>query len=431
MAITREQALAYHESGRPGKIKVVPTKPTRTADDLSLAYSPGVAEPVREIAKDPEAAFKYTARGNLVAVISNGTAILGLGNLGALASKPVMEGKGVLFKRFADIDVFDIEVASEDPEKIIEFCQMIAPTFGGINLEDIRAPECFEIERRLVETLDIPVFHDDQHGTAIISGAALLNAVEIVGKKMADVRVVFSGAGASAIACAKLYKDLGVDPENLLMVDSKGVLYEGRSAGMNEYKQEFVRRTNARTLDDAFKGADVFVGLSSAGVVTSGMIKSMAAKPIIFAMANPDPEITPPEVAAVRDDAIVATGRSDYTNQVNNVLGFPFIFRGALDVRARKINEEMKHAAVRGLAELAKLGESEGIPDVVRSAYAGETFHFGPAYIIPKPFDPRVLLHVAPAVAQAAMDTGVARRQVDIAAYRGFLQARLEEIAIL
>jgi malate dehydrogenase (oxaloacetate-decarboxylating)(NADP+) len=431
LAITKEQALAYHETGRPGKIKVVPTKPTLTQDDLSLAYSPGVAEPVREIAKDPETSFRYTARGNLVAVISNGTAILGLGNLGALASKPVMEGKGVLFKRFADIDVFDIEVATEDPEKIIEFCQLIAPTFGGINLEDIRAPECFEIERRLIETLDIPVFHDDQHGTAIISGAALLNALRIVGKKAADVKVVFSGAGASAIACAKLYKDLGVDGENILMVDSKGVLYEGRSAGMNEYKQEFVRRTNVRSLADSLKGCDVFVGLSSAGLVTPEMIKSMADKPIVFAMANPDPEITPPDVALVRKDAITATGRSDYPNQVNNVLGFPFIFRGALDVRARKINEEMKQAAVRGLAELASLGERDGIPDVVRNAYKGESFHFGPDYIIPKPFDPRVLLHVAPAVAQAAMETGVARRTIDVAAYRGFLEARLEEIASL
>jgi malate dehydrogenase (oxaloacetate-decarboxylating)(NADP+) len=431
VAITREQALAYHESGRPGKIKVVPTKPTLTADDLSLAYSPGVAEPVREIAKDPETSFKYTARGNLVAVISNGTAILGLGNLGALASKPVMEGKGVLFKRFADVDVFDIEVDTEDPEKLIEFCTLIAPTFGGINLEDIRAPECFVIEKRLIETLDIPVFHDDQHGTAIISGAALLNAVECVGKKLSDVKVVFSGAGASAIACAKLYKDLGVASANILMVDSKGVLYEGRTAGMNEYKQEFVQRTNARSLADAMKDCDVFVGLSSAGLVTKDMVKSMAPKPIIFAMANPDPEITPPEVAEVRTDAIMATGRSDYVNQVNNVLGFPFIFRGALDVRARKINEEMKQAAVRALAELARIGERDGIPDVVRHAYRGETFHFGPEYIIPKPFDPRVLLHVAPAVAQAAMDTGVARRTVDIAAYRGFLQARLEEISSL
>jgi malate dehydrogenase (oxaloacetate-decarboxylating)(NADP+) len=431
VAITKEAALAYHEGGRPGKIKVVPTKPTLTQDDLSLAYSPGVAEPVREIARDPETAFRYTARGNLVAVISNGTAILGLGNLGALASKPVMEGKGVLFKRFADVDVFDIEVGTEDPEKIIEFCQLIAPTFGGINLEDIRAPECFEIERRLVETLDIPVFHDDQHGTAIISGAALLNAIELVGKKLSDVKVVFSGAGASAIACAKLYKDLGVSGDNILMVDSKGVLYEGRTAGMNEYKQEFVVRTNARTLSDALDGSDVFVGLSSAGLVTPAMVKSMAAKPIIFAMANPDPEITPPEVAAVRSDAITATGRSDYANQVNNVLGFPFIFRGALDVRARKINEEMKQAAVRALAAVAKLGESQGVPDVVRRAYVGETFHFGPEYIIPKPFDSRVLLHVAPAVAQAAMDTGVARRTIDITDYRKFLESRLLEISSL
>ena len=431
MAITREQALAYHESGRPGKIKVVPTKPTLTADDLSLAYSPGVAEPCREIAKDPDAAYRYTAKGNLVAVISNGTAVLGLGNLGALAGKPVMEGKGVLFKRFADVDVFDIEVASEDTEEIIKFCQLIAPTFGGINLEDIRAPECFEIETRLIETLDIPVFHDDQHGTAIISGAALLNALELVGKKLEDVKVVFSGAGASASACARLYKDLGVEAENILMVDSKGVIYEGRTAGMNKYKQEFARRTNARTLGDAMKGCDVFVGLSSAGLVTADMVKSMATKPIIFAMANPDPEITPPEVAAVRNDAIVATGRSDYANQVNNVLGFPFIFRGALDVRARKINEEMKQAAVRALAELAKLGESEGISDMVRNAYPGESFHFGPDYIIPKPFDPRVLLHVAPAVAEAAVASGVARLPLDIASYRRSLEKRLVEISSL
>ena len=431
MAITREEALAYHASGRPGKIKVVPTKPTLTADDLSLAYSPGVAEPCREIAKDPDTAYLYTAKANLVAVISNGTAVLGLGNLGALAGKPVMEGKGVLFKRFADVDVFDIEVASEDTEEIIKFCQLIAPTFGGINLEDIAAPECFEIEQRLIETLDIPVFHDDQHGTAIISGAALLNALELVGKKASDVKVVFSGAGASASACARLYKDLGVETENILMADSKGVIYEGRTAGMNKYKQEFARRTNARTLGDAMKGCDVFVGLSSAGVVNADMVKSMAAKPIIFAMANPDPEITPPEVAAVRKDAIVATGRSDYANQVNNVLGFPFIFRGALDVRARKINEDMKQAAVRALAALAKLGESEGIPDIVRSAYAGESFHFGPEYIIPKPFDPRVLLHVAPAVAEAAVKSGVARLPLDMASYRRSLEKRLEEISSL
>ncbi len=431
MAITKQEALDYHSTGRPGKIKVVPTKPTLTADDLSLAYSPGVAEPCREIAKDPDTAYLYTAKANLVGVISNGTAVLGLGNLGALASKPVMEGKGVLFKRFADVDVFDIEVASENAEEIIKFCQLIAPTFGGINLEDIAAPDCFEIEQRLIETLDIPVFHDDQHGTAIISGAALLNALELVGKKAADVRVVFSGAGASASACARLYKDLGVETENILMADSKGVIYEGRTAGMNKYKQEFARRTNARTLGDAMKGCDVFVGLSSAGLVNADMVKSMADKPIIFAMANPDPEITPPEVAAVRSDAIVATGRSDYANQVNNVLGFPFIFRGALDVRARKINEDMKQAAVRALAALARLGETEGIPDVVKSAYAGENFHFGPEYIIPKPFDPRVLLHVAPAVAEAAVASGVARLPLDMASYRRSLEKRLEDISSL
>jgi malate dehydrogenase (oxaloacetate-decarboxylating)(NADP+) len=429
--ITKQQALDYHAQGRPGKIKVVPTKPTLTQDDLSMAYSPGVAEPVREIAKDPEQAFRYTARGNLVAVISNGTAILGLGNLGALASKPVMEGKSVLFKRFADIDVFDIEVATEEPEKVIEFCQLIAPTFGGINLEDIRAPECFEIERRLIETLDIPVFHDDQHGTAIISGASLLNALELTGRRIEEARVVFSGAGASAIACAKLYQDLGVRPDHILLVDSKGVVHEGRTEGMNPHKAEFARRTNARTLTDAMRGADVFVGLSTAGLVTPEMVKLMSERPIIFAMANPDPEITPDEVASVRSDAIVATGRSDYPNQVNNVLGFPFIFRGALDVRARKINEPMKQAAVHALAELARLGEREGIPDVVRRAYPGEKFDFGASYIIPKPFDPRVLLHVAPAVAQAAIESGVARTKRDPVEYRRMLEARVAEISQL
>jgi len=356
--------------------------------------------------------------------------VLGLGNLGALAGKPVMEGKGVLFKRFADVDVFDIEIASEDPTKVIEVCQLIAPTFGGINLEDIRAPECFEIERVLIDTLDIPVFHDDQHGTAIISGAALLNALELVGKKIEDVQVVFSGAGASAIACARLYKDLGVKEEHLLMVDSKGVIHDGRS-DLNVYKQEFSRRSEARTLADAMRGADVFVGLSSAGLVTPEMVKSMGPRPIIFAMANPDPEITPDEVASVRDDAIMATGRSDYPNQVNNVLGFPFIFRGALDVRARKINEAMKQAAVRALADLARLGESDGIPDVVRKAYPGERFDFSPRYIIPKPFDPRVLLHVAPAVAQAAIDSGVARVKRDMDEYRRSLEARVAEISRL
>ena len=425
--VEKEAALRYHSEGRPGKIKVVPTKPTVTADDLSLAYSPGVAEPCLEIARDSEDAYRYTAKGNLVAVISNGTAVLGLGNLGPLASKPVMEGKGVLFKRFADIDVFDIEIASTDTEEIIRTCQLIAPTFGGINLEDIRAPECFEIERRLIETLDIPVFHDDQHGTAIISGAALLNALIIQDKKIADVRVVFSGAGASGIACAKLYKDLGVPAENIVLCDTKGVIYEGRTDGMNSHKLEFARKTRARTLEDALAKADVFVGLSQAGAMTAEMVRSMAERPIIFAMANPDPEITPDEVAQVRSDAIVATGRSDYPNQVNNVLGFPFIFRGALDVRATKINEAMKQAAVQALAELARRGE--GVPEVVRRAYPGEEMSFGPKNIIPKPFDPRVLLYVAPAVALAAMETGVARKPIDIPQYRERLVQRLGEIS--
>jgi malate dehydrogenase (oxaloacetate-decarboxylating)(NADP+) len=427
--VDKEAALKYHSEGRPGKIKVVPTKPTVTAADLSLAYSPGVAEPCLEIARDPEEVYRYTAKGNLVAVISNGTAVLGLGNLGALAGKPVMEGKGVLFKRFADIDVFDIEIASTNSEEIIRTCQLIAPTFGGINLEDIRAPECFEIEKRLIESLDIPVFHDDQHGTAIISGAALLNALLIQDKKITDVRVVFSGAGASGIACARLYKDLGVPAENILLCDTKGVIYEGRTDGMNVYKQEFAQKTKARTLEDALRGADVFVGLSQAGAMTRDMVRAMAARPIIFAMANPDPEITPDEVEAVRGDAIVATGRSDYPNQVNNVLGFPFIFRGALDVRATKINEPMKQAAVHALAELAQRGE--GVPEVVRRAYPGEEMGFGPKNIIPKPFDPRVLMYVAPAVALAAMETGVARKPIEIPHYRERLVQRLGEISSL
>ena len=427
--VEKEAALRYHSEGRPGKIKVVPTKPTVTAADLSLAYSPGVAEPVLEIARDAEEVYRYTARGNLVAVVSNGTAILGLGNLGALASKPVMEGKGVLFKRFADIDVFDIEIASTDPAEIVRTCQLIAPTFGGINLEDIRAPECFEIERQLIESLDIPVFHDDQHGTAIISGAALLNALLIQDKKISDVRIVFSGAGASGIACAKLYIDLGVPAENILLCDTKGVIHEGRKEGMNSFKQAFARKTAARTLQDALKDADVFVGLSQAGAMSADMVASMAERPIIFAMANPDPEITPNEVEQVRRDAIVATGRSDYPNQVNNVLGFPFIFRGALDVRARKINEPMKQAAVFALAELAQRGE--GVPEVVRRAYPGEEMSFGPKNIIPKPFDPRVLLYVAPAVALAAMESGVARHELDIPQYRERLVQRLGEISSL
>ena len=427
--IEKDEALDYHAKGRPGKLKVVPTKETVTQHDLSLAYSPGVAEPCREIAADPEDAYRYTAKGNLVAVISNGSAVLGLGNIGALAGKPVMEGKGVLFKRFADIDVFDIEIDSTDPDEVIRTCQLIAPTFGGINLEDIRAPECFVIEQTLKETLDIPVFHDDQHGTAIISAAALLNALEIVDKKIEDVRVVFSGAGASGIACARLYKDLGVAPENILLCDSRGVLHSERSEGLNEYKQEFVRETDARTVADALVDCDVFVGLSQAGLITPAMVKKMAKNPIIFAMANPDPEITPDEVVSVRDDAIMATGRSDYPNQVNNVLGFPFIFRGALDVRARSINEAMKRAAVEALAELAKRGEA--VPAAVKRAYPGEHFDFGRNYIIPKPFDPRVLLYVAPAVAQAAIDSGVARKSLDLVEYQQRLVQTASEIANL
>jgi malate dehydrogenase (oxaloacetate-decarboxylating)(NADP+) len=424
-----EDALEYHAKGRAGKIKVVPTKDCITAGDLSLAYSPGVAAPCLAIEKNPEDAYKYTAKGNLVAVISNGSAVLGLGNIGALAGKPVMEGKGVLFKRFADVDVFDIEVDSQDVEEIIRFCEMISPTFGGINLEDIRAPECFEIEQRLKESLDIPVFHDDQHGTAIISAAALLNGLKIQEKKIEEVKVVFSGAGAASISCAKLYKDLGVKAENILMTDSQGVMWKGRGAGFNKHKDEFVVETEARTLGDALVGADVFVGLSQAGVVSKDMVKSMADRPLVFAMANPDPEITPVDAREARPDAICATGRSDYANQVNNVLGFPFIFRGALDVRASKINEEMKQAAVYALAELAQ--RAEAVPDAVKKAYPGESFDFGPKYIIPKPFDPRVLLYVSRAVAKAAMDSGVAQKTIDLAEYEVKLQQMLGEIESL
>jgi malate dehydrogenase (oxaloacetate-decarboxylating)(NADP+) len=413
--ITREKALAYHAEGRPGKLKVTPTKPTETQEDLSLAYSPGVAEPCREIAKDPSSVYEYTAKGNLVAVISNGSAVLGLGNIGALAGKPVMEGKAVLFKRFADVDVFDIEIDSQDVDEIVRTVELIGATFGGINLEDIRAPECFEIEERLIESLDVPVFHDDQHGTAIISGAALINALYITGKKLEEIQVVFSGAGAAGIGCARFYRDLGVPVENMILCDSHGVIYEGRTAAINRYKAEFARKTPARTLADAMKGADVFCGLSQAGLVTPEMVKSMAPDPIIFAMANPDPEISPQEVGAVRSDAIMATGRSDYPNQVNNVLGFPFIFRGALDVRARRINEPMKVAAAHALAELARRGKV--VPQIVRDAYGNENFELGPRYIIPKPFDPRLLTYVVPAVAQAAMDSGVARAKIDIVEY--------------
>jgi malate dehydrogenase (oxaloacetate-decarboxylating)(NADP+) len=421
MAHRRQEALDYHTQGKPGKIEVVPTKSVATQRDLSLAYSPGVAEPCLEIHERPEDVFKYTARGNLVAVVSNGTAVLGLGNIGPLAAKPVMEGKGVLFKRFAGIDVFDIEVASEKPEDVIRFCELLEPTVGGINLEDIAAPACFVIERTLKEALDIPVFHDDQHGTAIIAGAALVNALDVVDKKIEDVRVVFSGAGASALSTAQHVRRLGVAASHILVVDSKGVIYEGRKEGMNEYKAPFAVKTDKRTLADAMEGADVFIGLSAKGVVSRGMVAAMAKDPIIFALANPDPEILPEEVAAVRSDAITATGRSDYPNQVNNVLGFPFIFRGALDVRARGINEEMMLAATHALADLAR----EEVPETVRGAYEGSEFSFGREYLIPKPFDHRVLFHVAPAVAKAAMDTGVSRVAIDMQEYADRLQASL------
>jgi malate dehydrogenase (oxaloacetate-decarboxylating)(NADP+) len=417
----REEALDYHSRGRPGKIAVVPTKPLNNQRDLALAYSPGVAEPCLEIKKDPEQAYAYTAKGNLVAVVTNGTAVLGLGNIGALAGKPVMEGKGNLFKQFADLDVFDLEVGSEDPDDLIRFCQLLEPTVGGINLEDVRAPDCFYVEETLRKTLHIPVFHDDQHGTAIISGAALINALEIVGKKMEEVRVVFSGAGAAAIATAEHYVRLGIKRENITLCDRSGVVYNGRPGDLDPYKARFSRDTKARSLEDALKGADVFVGLSVAGAVTGAMVAGMAKKPIIFALANPVPEILPDEVRAVRDDAIIATGRSDYPNQVNNVLGFPFIFRGALDVRATMINEEMKMAATRALASLAR----EAVPDSVSALYGLQSVTFGPEYLIPFPFDPRVLLWVAPAVAWAAVASGVARDFVDLDQYRDQLENRL------
>ena len=420
--IRKQDALDYHSQGRRGKIEVVTTKPCQTQRDLSLAYTPGVAEPCLDIHTNPDDAYLYTAKGNLVAVVSNGTAVLGLGDIGALAGKPVMEGKGVLFKRFADIDVFDIELDSHDPDDIIKAVKMLEPTFGGINLEDIKAPECFYIEEELKKTMNIPVFHDDQHGTAIISGAALVNAVELVGKKIDKVKVVFSGAGASGIACAKMYERLGVKHENITLVDTKGVVYKGRKEGMNKYKEYFASETNARTLAQAMRGADVFCGVSAKGVVTKDMVKSMADKPIVFAMANPDPEITYEDATSVRDDLIMATGRSDYPNQVNNVLGFPFIFRGALDCRARMINDEMKIAASRALSKLAR----EDVPDSVIRAYGGRKIEFGKDYIIPKPFDPRVLIWEATAVAKAAMETDVARVPIkDFEAYRDSLEARL------
>ncbi len=420
MSIYKE-SLEYHSRGRKGKIEVMPSKPVSSQQDLSLAYSPGVAEPCRLIAEKEDLIYEYTAKGNLVAVVSNGTAVLGLGNIGAHAAKPVMEGKGILFKKFADIDVFDIELNAKDPDDVIRACEMLEPTFGGINLEDIKAPECFYIEEELKKRLKIPVFHDDQHGTAVISGAAFLNALELVGKDISKVRVVFSGGGAAAIACANLYLLLGVQRENIVMCDSKGVIYKGRKEGMNPYKERFAADTEMRTIGEAMVGADAFVGVSVAGGITAEMVKKMAKDPIVFAMANPDPEVLPEEVLAVRPDAIMATGRSDYPNQVNNVLGFPFIFRGALDTYSSAINEEMKMAAVRALAELAKAD----VPESVSRAYGGQRFQFGKDYLIPKPFDRRALLWVAPAVAEAAMKSGVARKTVDLVQYREQLETLL------
>src|SRR5262245_12930027 len=422
---TDQEALQFHQQGRPGKIEVVATKPMATQRDLSLAYSPGVAVPVKAIASNPDRAYDYTAKGNFVAVISNGTAILGLGNLGALAAKPVMEGKAVLFKRFADVDSIDLEVSTEDPEAFVNCVRYLGQTFGGINLEDIKAPECFLIEQRLRELLDIPVFHDDQHGTAIIAAAGLINALDLTGRDIKSTKLVCNGAGAAGIACLELLKAIGFAPKNVILCDTKGVIYQGRRDGMNQWKSAHATDTQARTLGEAIKGADVFFGLSVKGAVTPDMVKSMAAKPIIFAMANPDPEITAEEVAAVRDDAIMATGRSDYPNQINNVLGFPYIFRGALDVRATAINMEMKIAAAKALAELAR----EDVPDEVAAAY-GARPKYGPDYIIPVPFEPRLMSFVPAAVARAAMDTGVARRPiVDMEGYRAQLRSRRDPVA--
>ncbi len=421
MIITRQQALDYHSRPQPGKIETIPTKPCLSQRDLCLAYTPGVAQPCLAIEKNPHDAFKYTGRGNLVAVVTNGSAVLGLGDIGALAAKPVMEGKAVLFKRFADVNVFDIELNTHDPDEIIKVCQLLEPTFGGINLEDIKAPECFYIEETLRKTMKIPVFHDDQHGTALITGAALLNALEIVDKDIAKIRVVFNGAGAAGIATAEHYERLGVNHENILFCDTKGVVYQGRTEGMNKYKDRFAVATTSRTLADAMKGADVFVGLSVKGAVTPDMVRSMACDPIVFAMANPDPEITYEEARACRSDVIMATGRSDYPNQVNNVLGFPFIFRGALDVRATAINEAMMLAATRALAALAK----EDVPASVCRVYGVDRLRFGRDYLIPTLFDPRVLLWEASAVAEAAMRSGVAQEPVDLAEYREQLERRL------
>src|SRR6202171_3313824 len=417
---SRQDALDYHSSGRKGKIEVVPTKPVATSRDLSLAYSPGVAEPCLEIEKDPDLSYKYTARGNLVAVISNGTAVLGLGDIGAYASKPVMEGKGVLFKKFADIDVFDLEVDARDADTFCKLVKSLEPTFGGVNLEDVKSPECFVIERRLRAEMQIPVFHDDQHGTAIITGAALINAVELAGKKLSDIKVVFVGAGAAPVACSEQYVKLGVPREHIFMCDKFGLVYRGRPEDMDEWKGVFAQGTQPRTLAEALKGAGVVVGLTAKGVFSKEMMATLAPNPILFALANPVPEILPEEAHSVRSDVIMATGRSDYPNQVNNVLGFPGLFRGALDVRARAINDEMKLAASRALAGVAR----EGAPESVSAAYGGQVFSFGREYIIPKPFDPRVLTSVAPAVAQAAMDSGVARIKVDRGTYVETLRRR-------
>ncbi|RWN53376.1 NADP-dependent malic enzyme [Mesorhizobium sp.] len=425
-SVSAQEALEFHAMGRPGKLEIVATKPMATQRDLSLAYSPGVAVPVLAIAEDPSRAFDYTARGNMVAVISNGTAILGLGNLGALAAKPVMEGKAVLFKRFADVDSIDLEVDTEDAEEFINCVRFLGPSFGGINLEDIKAPECFIIEQRLRELMDIPVFHDDQHGTAIISAAGLINALEITGRDMKTTKMVCNGAGAAGVACIELMKAMGFAPENIILCDTKGVVFQGRTEGMNQWKSAHAVKTDARSLAEALDGADVFLGLSAKGALTTKMVQSMAEKPIIFAMANPDPEITPEEVAEIRADAIMATGRSDYPNQVNNVLGFPYIFRGALDVRATTINDDMKIAAARALAELAR----QDVPDDVAAAYQGMRPKFGPNYIIPVPFDPRLISAIPIAVAKAAMESGVARKPIlDLDRYAQELSARRDPIA--
>ncbi|WP_454847970.1 NADP-dependent malic enzyme [Rhizobium binxianense] len=424
--VTDKEALEFHATGRPGKLEINPTKPMATQRDLSLAYSPGVAVPVKAIAEDPQTAYDYTTRGNMVAVISNGTAILGLGNLGALASKPVMEGKSVLFKRFADVDSIDLEIDTENVDEFINCVRFLGPSFGGINLEDIKAPDCFVIESRLRELMDIPVFHDDQHGTAIIAAAGLINALELTGRDLKTTKLVCNGAGAAAIACVELIKSMGFAPDNITLCDTKGVIYQGRTEGMNQWKSAHAAKTDARTLEEAMKGADVVFGLSQKGAFTEDMIRSLADRPIIFAMANPDPEITPEEVSRIRDDAIMATGRSDYPNQVNNVLGFPYIFRGALDVRATTINDAMKIAAVKALAALAR----EDVPDDVVAAYQGQRPRFGPQYIIPVPFDPRLISAIPAAVAEAAIESGVARKAIaDMDGYRRELSARRDPIA--